>query len=139
MVMRIELVRNFNAITQIFWNDHPFLHVFIFGNMFSESRGFVAMLVTSCIKDTCSNLSLSNYWRETKLFYLVMDTATKPLLSGNMLPNINTCKNGWSNFSENLRIAALKLLELNRFATWNQSIYLNFVRIWESVVMRFLN
>ena len=23
-------------------------------------------------------------------------------LSGNMLPNIKTCKNGWSNFSENL-------------------------------------
>ena len=40
--------------------DHKFLHVFIFGNMFSENNGFVAMPVTSSIKDTCSNLSVSN-------------------------------------------------------------------------------
>ena len=30
-----------------------------------------------------------------------------------MLPNINTCKNGWSSLSENLRIVALKLRSLN--------------------------
>ena len=40
--------------------DHPFLHVSIFGNIFPESYGFVAMPVTSHIIDTCSNLSLSN-------------------------------------------------------------------------------
>ena len=39
--------------------EHPFSHVFIFGNKFSGSRGFVAMPVTSCVKDTYSNLSLS--------------------------------------------------------------------------------
>ena len=39
--------------------DHLFSHVFIFGNMFPESYGFVAMPVTSGIKDTCSILSLS--------------------------------------------------------------------------------
>ena len=38
----------------------PFSHVFIFGNMFPESHGFVAMPVTRCIKDKCSNLSQSN-------------------------------------------------------------------------------
>ena len=38
--------------------DDPFSHVFIFGNMFPESCGFVAMPVTSCIKDSSSNLSL---------------------------------------------------------------------------------
>ena len=32
--------------------DHPFLHVFIWYTMFPESHGFVAMPVTSCIKDT---------------------------------------------------------------------------------------
>ena len=46
---------------------------------------------------------------------LVTGIATKPRLSGNMLPNIKTCENGWSNFSGNLRIVALKLLELTRF------------------------
>ena len=75
--------RNFNAtilISEKF--HHPVSHVFLFGNMFPESRGFVAMPVTSCIKDTCSNVSQSNLWRETKLFDIVTDTATKPRLSG---------------------------------------------------------
>ena len=41
--------------------------------------------------------------------------------------NIKTWANGWSNFSENLRIVALKLHELTRFASPNQSISFNFV------------
>ena len=32
----------------------------LFGDMFPQSHGFVTMQVTSPIKDTCSNLSLSN-------------------------------------------------------------------------------
>ena len=62
LVIRIEVTRNFNATILKFSEkfDHPFSHVFIFGNMFPESHGFIAMPVTSCIKDTCSNLSLSN-------------------------------------------------------------------------------
>ena len=39
------------------------------------------------------------------------DTATKPRLSGNMLPNIKTGEYVLLNFSENLRIVAFKLLE----------------------------
>ena len=39
--------------------DHPFSHVFIFGDKFPESRGFVAMPVRSCIKYASSNLYLS--------------------------------------------------------------------------------
>ena len=121
--------------------DHPFSHVFIFGNMFPENHGFVAMPVTSCIDDISSNLSLSNWWRETKLFDLVTGPTTKPWLSGNMLPNINTCENGWLNFLENLRLCiALILLELTRSASPNQSLYFNFVQYWGSVVMiTFLN
>ena len=56
------------------------------------------------------NLSLSDKWMETKLFELVTGTSTKPWLSGNMLPN------GWSNFSENMRVVAIKLFELTQFA-----------------------
>ena len=37
----------------------------------------------------------------------------KPQLSGNMLPNINTCVNGCWYFSKNLRIVALKFLGVN--------------------------
>ena len=36
--------------------------------------------------------------------------ATKPWLLGNMIPNIKTCETGWSNFSENSSVMALKLL-----------------------------
>ena len=91
-------------------NSTIYCLMFLYLVTFPERQDFVAMPVTSCIKDICSNLSLSNQWRETKLFQIVTGTATKPWLSGNMLPNINTCKNGWSKLSENLRIMALKLL-----------------------------
>ena len=37
--------------------------------------------------------------------------ATKPWLSGNMLPNIKTCENGFSNSLENMIFMALKLLQ----------------------------
>ena len=53
---------NFNAMTLKFPEKfyHLFSHVFVFGNIFLESHGFVAMPVTSCIKDKCFNLSRSN-------------------------------------------------------------------------------
>ena len=63
--------------------------------------------------------------KETKLFELVTGTDMKPWLSRNMLPNINTCENGWSKFSANLRVVSLKLLELTQFAWPNLSIYFN--------------
>ena len=46
------------------------------------------------------------------MFDLLIGTATKRRLSGNILPNINTCENWCQYFSENLRIESLKLLEL---------------------------
>ena len=60
-MMDPNTVQIFNAMTLTFYEkfDHTFSHVFIFGNMYPESHGFVAVPVTSCIKDTCSNLSLS--------------------------------------------------------------------------------
>ena len=39
---------------------------------------------------------------------LVTGIATKPWLSGNIFPNKKTRENGWSDFSENLRILLLK-------------------------------
>ena len=53
-------------------------------------------------------------------------TEMKPRLSRNMLPNINTCENGRSNFSANLRVVSLKSLELTQFAWPNLLIYFNF-------------
>ena len=49
-----------NVMDQAQKIDGIFSHAFIFGNMFPESHCFVAMPVTSCVKDTCSNISLSN-------------------------------------------------------------------------------
>ena len=62
--------------------------------------------------------------KETKLLELVTGTEMKPWLSRNML---NTCENGWSNFSANLRVVSLKLPELTQFAWPNLSIYFNFL------------
>ena len=49
-------------------------------------------------------------------------------LRKHMLPNINTCENGWSNFSENMRFVTIKLIELTQFESPNLSIYINFIR-----------
>ena len=63
LVIRIELTRAIlmprvsNFLKSLIIS---FSNVFIFGNMFPESHGFVTMPVTSCIKDTCSKLSQSN-------------------------------------------------------------------------------
>ena len=46
-------------------------------------------------------------------------------LSGNMLPNIKTCDNRW----ENLRIMALKLLELTQFASPKWITLLSFCKV----------
>ena len=41
-----------------------------------------------------------------------------------VMRNINTCENGWLNFSENLRIVAVKLLKLTQFASPNHQFTL---------------
>ena len=61
------------------------------------------------------------------MFELVTGTQMKPWLSRSMLSNINTCENGWLNFSSNLRVMSLKLLELTQFTWPNLSIYFNFL------------
>ena len=89
---------------------------------------------------TCSNLSISELERETKLFDFVTGITTKPRLSRHMLPNINTCENGWSNFSANLRVVVIKLGQLYNSIRNNKSrIYCNFqvtCTVLGSVVMR---
>ena len=63
--------------------------------------------------------------KRQKNFNLVTGSAIKLWLSGNMLPNIKTCKKILSNFSQNLRIMALKLIEFTQFLSPNLSIYIN--------------
>ena len=50
-------VKNFNDKVHKFSEKfvRPFSYVFKFGNMFAKSHGFVAMPVTCCIENTCSN------------------------------------------------------------------------------------
>ena len=63
LVIRIELTRAIlmPRSSNFLRNFIIYFRMFLFyGNMFSESHGFVAMPVTSCIKDTCSNLFQSN-------------------------------------------------------------------------------
>ena len=60
---------------------------------------------------------------------LVTGTVTKPWLWGIMSPTIQTCKNLCSYFLENMRIQALKSLDLIWFLSI-LSIHFNFVRCW---------
>ena len=69
------------------------------------------------------------------LFNLLTSTATKPRLSGYMLPNINIFENECWYFSENLKIVALKLLELTQLTSPKISIYFNSIWHWGSIVM----
>ena len=74
------------------------------------------------------------------MFDLLIGTATKLRLSGYMLRNINTFEIESWHFSENLKIVALKLLELTPLTSPKISIYFNFVWRCGSVVMStFLN
>ena len=74
------------------------------------------------------------------LFEIVTCKTTKPRLSGNMLPNRNSCENGWANFSANMRDVAIKLFWLTQLESQNLLIYFNFVLVLGSVVMLiFLN
>ena len=73
-----------------------------------------------------------------KLFDLVTGTASKPWLSGNMLPNIKTCGNGWSNFYKKNEYRSIKSGRFNSILITKiyqlTVIYLNFVRCWGPTV-----
>ena len=43
---------------------------------------------------------------------------------------MKTCENKWLNFSENLSVVTIKLLELTQLASPILSIYFNFVLCW---------
>ena len=98
---------NFIATNLIFWDMRPYIfNVLIYVNKFPESHDFVAKL-EQLDRDKLEHVSLIQH---------VTGIATKPWLSGNMLPNIKTDENGWSNFWENLLVVAIKLIELSQFA-----------------------
>ena len=141
LVMRIELTRTILMPWLKFSEkfDHLFSNVFIYGNTFPESRfrcygGY--KLYQRYIFQKISILLLKGDEIVRPCDRHINETVT---LRKHVTKYINTCENGWSNFSENLRSVALKLFELTRFASPDQSIYFNFVRCWGSVVMTLLN
>ena len=90
---------------------------------------YVSMPVTSCIKIHIPvNRYLINEGRRN--CSTLWPTQQRNRNLWNMFPNRNICENGRLNFSENLRIVALKSLELTWFASPNRSIYLHFVLLW---------
>ena len=125
---RVSL-RNFNVTIFKFSEKfyHPFVQVFIFDNMYIESHGFVAMPVTSCIKDTCFNLSLSNLGMETKFFDINRHSNETVTLMKHVTKYKNMHK--WMiEFLRKFENRNIILLELTRFPSENQSFYFNFVR-----------
>ena len=81
--------------------------------MFPESHGFDAVLIIMSNNFVSLQYLDRDKLEHVSMIRLVTGIATNPWLSGNMFTNIKTCENGWSNFSKNLRIVALKLLEFN--------------------------
>ena len=71
------------------------------------------------------------------LWYSLRPTyiATKPWLSGNMLPNIKICENGWSNFKENLRLDGIKIARVNPIRITNSINLLLFCTVLRSAVI----
>ena len=58
--------------------DHPFSQIFIFGNMFPESHGFVAVLVTISDKFVSFDSLDNDKLTRVSLIQLVTGIATKP-------------------------------------------------------------
>ena len=83
--------------------------------MFPESHGFVAVLVSRSNNFVALHQLDRDKLEHVSSIQLVTGIATKQRLSGNKFTNIKTCENGRSNFSENMRIVALKLFELTQY------------------------
>ena len=101
-VIRIELTRAILKLSEKF--DHPFSHVFIFGNMFPESHGFVAVPVTR----PNNFVSLTKLDRDklehVSLIQLVTNRHSNETVTlWKHVIICKTCKNWWPNFSGNLR------------------------------------
>ena len=70
-----------------------FSQVFIFGNKFHESRGFVAVPVTKSKNFVTHHQLDRDKLEQVSLTQLETGIATKPRLAGNILSNIKTCEN----------------------------------------------
>ena len=84
--------------------DHPFLHVFIFGNMFRERHSFVAMPITidhtkQCLFDRINNAFKLCCSIRTKT--LSPKNTTKPWILGEICANIKKRQNYYSHDRQN--------------------------------------
>ena len=131
---------NFNATILKFSEkfDHPFSHVFIFGNIFSESRGFVAMPVTSRIIDTCSNLSLSNIVKGDQIVLPCDRHRIETMTLGKHVTKYKNMRKWmvkfirkFENRAKVVEITPVLITKIYQFT----AIYFNFVRCSESAVM----
>ena len=114
--MRIKLnSSNFNATILGFSEKFYYLfwHIFIFGNMFPASHGFVALQVINiCIReDTCSNFPILKM-NEDEIVRTCDRQSNETATLKERVTKYENMRNGWSNLAEYLKVVALKLLEL---------------------------
>ena len=100
---------------------------------FPESHGFVAVPVTISNNFVSHQQLDRNKLEHVSLLQLITGITT--VSQETCYQILKHAKMDGQIFSENLRIVALKLLELTRFLTPNISIYFHFVRYWGSVVI----
>ena len=106
--------------------------------MFPDSHVFVVMLVTSCIKETCSiypDLISEWGWNCTTLWR----AQHRNLDSQETCYKYKICENGWSNFSENLRAVAIKVLESSIRITKSINLVLIYTVLGSVVILTFLH
>ena len=136
----IQLVQRDEIVRPCDWHSNETVtlrkHVTKYENMWKWMVEFLRNFENSIMKiklnDKVEQFRLTSLIRlelfeHVFLTQLVTGIATKPWLSWNMFSNIKRCDNGWSNFSENLKIVVLKLLELTLFLSTNISIYSYFL------------
>ena len=126
---------NFNFKTLKFSEkfDNSFSHVFIFGNMFPESHGFVAMPVTICISKILVSYA---YLISAPGCEIILPCDRHSNEAATLSKHITKYKHKrkWMvNISENLRIVASKFTRYN--VSPKESIFSNFVRCLVSIMM----
>ena len=101
--------------------EYPFLYVFLYSvtclpiTSFNNFVTTIHVQIYPCLISEGTQ-NCSSFWPALQ----------QNLCSENMLPNINTCENGWSKFSANLWVVAIKLFELTQFASQTLPIFFKF-------------
>ena len=112
----------------------------MFGNKFPESQGFIAMPVTSCIKDTMFQFIPIQLVKGDEIIRLCDRHSNESATLRTHVTKDKLMRKWMVKFLRKFENRGIKIARVNSIASPTQSIYFNFVRCWGPVVMlTFLN